>query len=279
MIAKITINYNATKSRLVLLLSILTICFLLRMILDMAESKFYGSAFYPSESILFNSFWWIFLPFILWQFSFTNRYNTRLANVAIVAIPIVAHFLAYPSIIWLVSELFLSHTYSYWQTLTYELTEYSFILITAYSVPFTLYTFFKSKLLFKPNTSDELELPKPNSNLKSLLVMDNNERMMISINDILYFSANSPYINIHHKQKRYLHNETLKSLSQRLDNEMFVRVHKSVIVNIKNVLSYKSRLNGDYDLTMSDGTEIRLSRNYASSFKQKLEGAHQDTTK
>jgi DNA-binding LytR/AlgR family response regulator len=152
-------------------------------------------------------------------------------------------------------------------------------LIVAYSVPFTFYTVWKSRVQGNSNFSDKSDLLKPNSHLKSLLVMDNNERIVISTADILYFSANSPYINIHHKQKRYLHNETLKSLSQRLDNELFVRVHKSVIVNIKNVQSYKSRLNGDYDLTMADGKEVRLSRNYASIFKQKFENAHQDTTK
>ncbi|MGH9949634.1 MAG: LytR/AlgR family response regulator transcription factor, partial [Pyrinomonadaceae bacterium] len=78
--------------------------------------------------------------------------------------------------------------------------------------------------------------------------------------------------------KRYLHNETLKSILETLDNETFVRIHKSLIVNISNVRSYKSRLNGDYDLTVADGTSLRLSRTYAATFKEKFRRGHQDTT-
>lgn len=276
--AKITLNYNATQHRLVLLLGILTICVLLRTILDMTESKFHGSAFYFSESILFSSFWWIFLPFLVGQFLFTHACNTRTIKTVLVVFPIVAHLFLYPAIVCLLSEIFYYHTFSYRQTLIYELTEYSYILIAAYSVPFTLYILFKRKLQSKPPISDEAEFPKKQSNpIKSFLVTDNNERIIVSTNDILYFSANSPYINIHLKQKRYLHNETLKSVSERLDRDLFVRVHKSAIVNIKNVQSYKSRLNGDYDLTMSDGTEVRVSRNYASIFMRKFKPTHQDT--
>ena len=57
----------------------------------------------------------------------------------------------------------------------------------------------------------------------------------------------------------------------------FVQIHKSLIVNLAHVESYKSRLNGDYDITMSNGTSLRLSRTYARAFKAKFEGSHQDT--
>jgi DNA-binding LytR/AlgR family response regulator len=107
--------------------------------------------------------------------------------------------------------------------------------------------------------------------------MDGNKRTYISTRDISVISSNPPYINIHHPAKKYMHKGTLKSVSEKLDNAIFVRVHKSTIVNITKVQSYRSRLNGDYDLLMHDGTELRLSRNYASKFKSQFARPHQDT--
>ncbi|WP_373495805.1 LytTR family DNA-binding domain-containing protein [Aquiflexum sp.] len=101
--------------------------------------------------------------------------------------------------------------------------------------------------------------------------------MSIYTNEILFISSNPPYINIHLTAKKYIHKETLKSVSGKLDHEIFVRIHKSTIVNINKVYSYRSRLNGDYDLTLADGTELRLSRNYSSVFKEKFKAIHQDT--
>ncbi len=95
----------------------------------------------------------------------------------------------------------------------------------------------------------------------------------------MYFSANPPYINLHLEGKKYLYNETLKSISVKLNPEQFVRVHKSTIVNIKMVASFTTRLNGDYDLTLNNYTQIRVSRNFAADFKDLFNKTHHLTTK
>lgn len=60
----------------------------------------------------------------------------------------------------------------------------------------------------------------------------------------------------------------------KLDTRTFVRVHKSTIVNLEKVSSFKSRLNGDYDLLLKNGTIVRLSRTYAANFKNEFTGTH-----
>ncbi|MNY49270.1 Sensory transduction protein LytR [compost metagenome] len=94
---------------------------------------------------------------------------------------------------------------------------------------------------------------------------------MLDVNDIFYISANSPYVNIYHISKKYLHNETLKSLENQLDQQHFIRIHKSYIVNLQKITCYQSRQNGDYDVVLSDGAILRVSRNYAKHFKSKFE--------
>ncbi len=43
-------------------------------------------------------------------------------------------------------------------------------------------------------------------------------------------------------------------------------------INLDKVLMSESRLNGDYDLKLSNGASIRLSRTFVKSFKSKYLG-------
>ncbi len=260
-----------------LLSIILAGCLALRTILDIVESRIQHSSFYLSESFLFSSVWWLFLPLVYGQFVFADTLKTKTSYILFILIPFVTHLFAYPAVVWLISKLFYNHTFSYWQTFNYGLTEYIFILLAAYSVLFILHSSFRSKRHLKQNDLSIVEQPKNNESVTNFVVSDGNKRLTIKANDTLFISANPPYVNIHHNTKLYLHNETLKSVLSKLDQALFVRIHKSTIVNITKVRSYKSRLNGDYDLTITDGTELRLSRNYASLFKKKFQTTHRDT--
>lgn len=192
--------------------------------------------------------------------------------------PILLHLFAFPFLVWLISELFYYHTYEIQQTLQYTLTEHLYKLILFYSIPIFVYQYLKNKSQSNQNLIEPDGIAYGGAFESSLIVSEGNKRTNIAISDILYFTANTPYINVHLSNKKYLHNETLKSISEKVNSEQFVRIHKSTIVNIKQVQFYTSRLNGDYDLTMSDSTELRLSRNYASSFKKYYYKSHRLAT-
>jgi hypothetical protein len=278
--ARLTLNSNSSPHRILVLLPIiLAVCLALTIFLDIVESRVQHSAFYFSESFLFGSFWWLFLPLLYGQFAIATLHKRRISFALFILIPFVTHLFGYPAMVWLISKIIYSNTFSYWQTFNYELTEYFFILLISYSVPFILHGSFKSKLHAKQDDSSTKETSRPRNFVTTLVVSDGNKRTAIITKDILFVTANPPYINIRHKTKVYLHHETLKSILSKLDPVLFVRVHKSTIVNIAMVQSFKSRLNGDYDLTMVDRTELRLSRNYASLFKQRFDAIHQDTIK
>lgn len=255
------------QNKFILLLIISTACIILTIGLDLLDSKIQDSSFYLSESFMFSSFWWLFIPLLYAQFSNALSPQTKVKVTLWVLLPIAIHLFAYPALIWLISGLFYSHTFEYLQTFQYGLTAYLFILCAVYSIPFLLYTSFKTELSGKLNSRMALA---------NFIVIDGNKRTSINTKDILFLASNPPYINIPHTAKMYIHKETLKSVSEKLDHSLFVRVHKSTILNISKVHSYKSRLNGDYDLLLSDGTEIRLSRNFASQFKLQFQETHRD---
>jgi len=252
---------------------------LITITLDFVYSRSQGTSFYLSESALFSSFWLLFLPLLSMQLKLAEKTKDLPAGLLITALVTVIHLYAYPALVWLLSEIFYYHTFSYWQTFSFGLTEHFIKAVIIYSLPLSLISISGNKLRSEPLT-DKDSIAAPERFLASLIVsVDSHTKTIIQVNDILYFSANSPYINIHYPTKKYLYTETLRSLETQLDNRLFVRIHRSYIVNICHVVSYRSRMNGDYDLSLSDDTLLRVSRNYAASFKSRFEEWHRVTLK
>lgn len=256
----------------ILLLVPATLC------IDLLFAQFQNTSFYISESLLFSSYWLLFLPLLNIQRKLAKQTRNILHRLFIVGIVITIHLLSYPALVWLLSNSFYYHTFSFWQTFDYGLTAYFIITIIIYALSLVIITIHKNNELSTYPAATEKENFIQRF-VTSIIVSENNKKTAIVTNDILYFSANSPYVTIHHQSKKYLHNETLKSLEKQLNNHEFIRIHKSYVVNISKVVSYQSRLNGDYDLTLTDDTVLRLSRNYAAAFKACFKDRHHLTTK
>jgi hypothetical protein len=258
-----TFQYFSSRKN-TLILTILLVLVLATAGVDFIYSRFHNTSYYISESLLFSSFWFWFIPFLNAQFRLINSAKKLSLKMLLTIIIWATHLVVYPAAIWLFSYLFLSDTFPYSQTFYFAVTEYALKAALVYAFAIPLFLLVKNKIQKKENAHY----------LNSLTLTENNKTFIIELKDILYFSANSPYINIHLSTKKHLHSETLKGLEQKLDPTKFVRVHKSCIVNMAHVSSYQSRLNGDYDLTLYDGTQLRLSRNYAPVFKEAFKKSH-----
>lgn len=235
------------------------------------------SAFFISESLLFSSFWILFLPLLFFLSKVVERVHRIGWKLLFVALIVAVHLVTYPALVWILSKVFFYHTFSFYQTLNFGLSAYFFSSLFIYSVSLVLFTISGNKSLQPPvRTGNEIEQQK----FMTTITIDDsgNKKAFIAVEEILYFSANPPYINVHLHSKKYLLKDTLKSLETHLDDQRFVRVHKSHIVNIFDVVSFQSRQNGDYDLTLSDKTTLRVSRNYSRDFKAKVDQHHRLTT-
>ncbi len=113
--------------------------------------------------------------------------------------------------------------------------------------------------------------------VRKIIIGNGKNNTVVEVNDIYQITAETPYISIQLEGEKYLHTKTLKSISTQLDNKTFVRVHKSTIVNLDKVVSLKSRLNGDYDIFLKNGVELRLSRTYVANFKSNFKNVYQVT--
>lgn len=261
------------KWRLNFIIAICIFVFLFTNVLvDFSFTFFQNSSFYISESLLFSSYWLLFLPLLLFVINTTKKTERLALKLLLVSFAVALHLFSYPALVWMISKIFYNHTFDYWQTFNFGLSGYFIQSSIIYGFSFLAFIGSNSKTL-TPQLKKEIDgKVKKKDFTTSLLVADsNNKKLLLWVDEILYFSANTPYISIYHSSKKYLHTETLKSLEEQLDCEQFVRIHKSHMVNIHKILSIQSRQNGDYDITLSDHTILRVSRNYAKNFKLKFQ--------
>lgn len=273
-----SVNLKRVK-QLVFLAFLLPCCIAITIFLDLLEANFHDTSFYLSESFLFSSFWLIFFPLLWAQWVFYHKTLTKSIRIIVLVLSPVIHLLIYPALVWIISRFLFEHTFPYWQTLQYELTTYSFVLLVMYAIPFFLYPFIQKRQEDTPVANEIAPHTTSVEFVTSFLVTEGTKRKVIPTSEVWYFSANTPYITIHQSAKSYLFHETLRSVAAKVDPDQFVRIHKSTIVNLTKVNFYQSRLNGDYDITLMDKTVLRLSRSYAANFKQKFRNTHPDTTK
>ncbi len=64
--------------------------------------------------------------------------------------------------------------------------------------------------------------------------------------------------------------KTMKDLEQELDPTLFVRVHRSAIVNTKQISKLVTQSSGEYLLVLENGQELKVSRSYRDKVKAAL---------
>lgn len=212
-------------------------------LLDFLFTLSQNSSFYISESLLFSSsYWLLFMPLVtlvLKMIQGTERLDLKLLFVSLA---IICHLFSYPALVFIISKIFYYHFFDYWQTFNFGLSAYFIKTVIVYGFSFLAFTLINKSIQLSKIENDVEAITDIQDFISSILIVDNNnKKLLLKVNDIFYFSANSPYISIYISQKRYLHTETLKSLEKQLDNKQFVRIHKSHIVNIHKISSIESR--------------------------------------
>lgn len=261
------------KKNLEILLALFISIIGLTIFQDFLESNRSGGSFYFSESILFKTIWILFIPILALLGRILKKQNLdSLGQTTIfIVTPIIIHLVLLPLVFLLFSVLFYNGRYGIYKILTYTLANDLYKLVIIYSV----FVFGHRYLSYKLTDMVSLNMK---SYVRKIIVVNGKNNSVIDVNDIHQIMAETPYISIHLEEKKYLHTETLKSISTQLDNKKFVRVHKSTIVNLDKVVSYKSRLNGDYDIILKNGVELRLSRTYVANFKSNFKNHYQVAT-
>ena len=97
---------------------------------------------------------------------------------------------------------------------------------------------------------------------EKLAIKDGSSTTFVPVRDIDWIDAAGDYMCVHVKGETHIMRTTMKELESALDPNLFQRVHRSTIVNLDRVEKVSSHINGEFHLTLSCGTSLKMSRSY-----------------
>jgi two-component system, LytTR family, response regulator len=88
--------------------------------------------------------------------------------------------------------------------------------------------------------------------------------VFLPVSDIRWISAEENYVRICTQNETHLLRETMARLEEKLDPDMFLRVHRSSIVNLQHVKEVRTEADGEYAVVLVNGEKLTMSRGYRS---------------
>ena len=114
------------------------------------------------------------------------------------------------------------------------------------------------------------EFVQKNLPLQRILIKENTKVHVIPVNEIIYIEAQDDYVLIQTLDKSYLKNERLANLEAELDPQVFIRIHRSFLVNIDYINRIESYSKDSKLVKLKTGFEIPVSRSGYGKLKQIL---------
>ena len=151
----------------------------------------------------------------------------------------------------------------------FDIIIFYFLLIANKRTNFMLLTHKTFQKLINQRKQDESKTnikAKTNNDISVILVDKGHEKVVLKVDDIVYFKSDRNYIDMHYNKNVYVIRKTLKEIQSQL-SIVFVQVHRSFIVNIKRVRGIVSTSKKHYVIKMENNEELIISPTYQSTFK------------
>jgi two-component system LytT family response regulator len=110
-------------------------------------------------------------------------------------------------------------------------------------------------------------IASPQHSLKRLAVRSAGKTIFIDVADIDWFEAAENYVQIHAGPTEHLLHVTMAALEKSLDPELFLRIHRSVIVNVRRIRDLQPVTHGEYAITLRNGVRLQSGRMYSERLK------------
>jgi len=92
----------------------------------------------------------------------------------------------------------------------------------------------------------------------------------VAASEIDWIEAADYYVSLHVGRKTHLLRRSMADLEQMLDDKAFCRIHRSAIVKLDKVRRLELNESGEYDVLLTSGTRLRLSRRYRKELQSRL---------
>ena len=101
-------------------------------------------------------------------------------------------------------------------------------------------------------------------------VRNNGRLVFLKVSEIDWIEASDNYVCLHCGKDTHVVRETMSELERRLDPSLFIRVHRSAIVNLDRIRELQPWFRGDYRVVLNDGTELTLTKSHRDRLESQL---------
>jgi two-component system LytT family response regulator len=101
-----------------------------------------------------------------------------------------------------------------------------------------------------------------------LVIKANGRVVFLDLDTIEWVEAAANYVRLNVGKESYLFRETISRISERLDTNNFVRIHRSTIVNVRKIKELIPVNSGEYVVVLKSGRELSCSRGYRAALQE-----------
>jgi two-component system LytT family response regulator len=110
-------------------------------------------------------------------------------------------------------------------------------------------------------------LAAPRSGMKRLAVRSGARTAFVELDDVDWIEAAENYVRLHAGQTSHLAHVAMNTLEKSLDPATFLRIHRSIIVNVGRIRELEPSAHGEYVVTLANGVRVRSGRTYHERLK------------
>jgi two-component system, LytTR family, response regulator len=103
---------------------------------------------------------------------------------------------------------------------------------------------------------------------RRLVVKTSGRVVFVDMSEIDWVEAAGNYVELKTRSGSYLIREGIGSLAKRLDANQFVRIHRSIIVNVRKIKELQPCNRGEYMVVLKDGKQLSCSRGYRAKLQE-----------
>jgi two-component system LytT family response regulator len=112
--------------------------------------------------------------------------------------------------------------------------------------------------------------PSPRQRVDRIVVKSRGEVLFVKVSDIDWIEAVGYYACLHVGGDTHLLRRTLLDLLRDLDEDQFMRIHRSIIVNLDRIHGLELQSGGEYEVVLKSKARLRLSRRFRKRLQDRM---------
>jgi two-component system, LytTR family, response regulator len=113
--------------------------------------------------------------------------------------------------------------------------------------------------------------PVQSQRVGRIVVKSRGEVLFLNVADIDWIEAVGYYACLHVGSDTHVLRRTLLDLVRELDEDKFMRIHRSIIVNLDRIHGLELQNGGDYEVVLKSKVRLRLSRRFRKCLQDRMD--------